>query len=84
MKKGEFTDEEMNNSLLSLVNAAKSMNDSAASLASWYLKQNILGTNYSPEEEIEHLRAVTKDDIIKAASSLTLDTVYVLTKKGDE
>ena len=55
MKKGEFTDEEMNNSLLSLVNAAKSMNDSAASLASWYLKQNMLGTNYSPEEEIEHL-----------------------------
>ena len=84
MKKGEFTDEEMNNSLLSLVNAAKSMNDSAASLASWYLKQNILGTNYSPEEEIEHLKSVTREDIIKAASSLTLDTVYVLTKKGDE
>lgn len=84
MKKGEFTDEEMNNSLLSLVNAAKSMNDSAASLASWYLKQDIMGTNYSPEEEIEHLKAVTREDIIKAVSSLTLDTVYVLTKKGDE
>lgn len=84
MKKGEFTDEEMNNSLLSLINAAKSMNDSAASLASWYLKQDILGTNYSPEEEIERLKSVTREDIIKAASSLTLDTVYVLTKKGDE
>ena len=84
MKKGEFTDEEMNNSLLSLINAAKSMNDSAASLASWYLKQDVMGTNYSPEEEIEHLKSVTREDIIKAASSLTLDTVYVLTKKGDE
>lgn len=84
VKRGEFTDEEMNNSLLSLVNAAKAINDSSASLASWYLKQDIIGTNYSPEEEIEHLRAVTRDDIIKAASSLTLDTVYVLTKKGDE
>ena len=67
MKKGEFTDEEMKNSLLSLINAVKSMNDSAASLASWYLKQNILGTNYSPEEEIEYLKAVTKRDSLMPA-----------------
>ena len=50
----------------------------------WDGLQHIIGTNYSPEEEIEHLRAVTREDVIKAASSLTLDTVYVLTKKGDE
>ncbi len=84
MKKGNFTEEEMNNSLLSLVNSAKSINDSSASIASWYLKQDLMGTDYSPEDEIEMLKAVTKEDIIKAANSLTLDTVYVLTNKGDE
>lgn len=84
MKKGNFTDEEINNSLLSLINSARSINDSSASIAAWYLKQDIMGTDYSPEDEIEMLKAVSREDIIKAANSLTLDTVYVLTKKGDE
>lgn len=81
--KGNFTDEEMQNSALSLINSHVSVNDSPGSLASWYLRQAYNGTEFSPEDEIERLKAVTREDIIHAAQTLKLDTVYVLTGKGE-
>lgn len=81
---GKFTDEEMKNSALSIVNATKAVNDSGYSLAQWYLMQKFAGTDYSPEEEIERVNAVTREDIIEVAKSMKLDTVYVLTGKGEQ
>ncbi len=80
---GRFTDEEVDNSLLSIINSEKSVNDSPYALASWYTKQEYIGSRLSPEEDIEKLRAVTRDDIIRAAKSCVPDTVYVLTKKEE-
>lgn len=82
--KGNFADEEMNNSRFSLINGIKSVNDSPYALAGWYLKQEYMGTSYSPEDEIKRLNSVSRDDIIEAAKSLSLDTIFVLTGKGEQ
>ncbi len=81
MCKGEFTDEEMENARKSVINSWKGVSDGARSIAEWYFNQSYSGTAYSPEEQIEKLMKVTREDIIEAAKSLKLDTVYVLTGK---
>ncbi len=85
VRRGDFTDEEINNSRLSIINRLRGVNDGARSIAEWYFKQSYMGTSLSPEEEIQRVYAVTREDIIEAAKSLVLDTVYVLTgKENDE
>lgn len=82
MQKGEFDEKEINEARLALINSLRSVNDSASGLVSWYMGQVFLGTELSPEEEIELLEKVTKEDIVEAAKLFRPDTVYVL--KGKE
>ncbi|MBP1559879.1 MAG: insulinase family protein [Oscillospiraceae bacterium] len=78
---GDFTDEEMENARKAIINSWKGVSDGARSIAEWYFNQCYSGTAYSPEEQIEKLMNTTREDIIEAARSLKLDTVYVLTGK---
>lgn len=79
----DFTDEEVENSKLSIINIYKSLKDSPYSLANWYLKQAYSGTNFAPEDEISRIKAITRKEIIEAGNSMKLDTVYILTGKED-
>lgn len=82
MQNGEFDEKEINEARLAVINSLRSVNDSASGLVSWYMSQIFLGTELSPEDEIALLEKVTKEDIVAAAKSFKLDTVYVL--KGKE
>ena len=81
MCSGDFTDEEIENARKSIINSWKGVSDGARSIAEWYFNQSYSGEAYSPEEQIEKLMKVTREDIIEAAKSLKLDTVYVLSGK---
>lgn len=81
MRSGDFTDELSENSKLSLINAIRGINDSPRKMAEWYFRQCLDDEKITPEEEMDKIRAVTREDIIKAAKSLVPDTVYVLTGK---
>ena len=39
------------------------------------------GRDWSTEELLRRLRAVTRDDIVRVAENIQLDTVYFLTKR---
>lgn len=80
MKKGEFTDEEMNNALLSVKNSLNCVYDSASSVESFYMSQMFDDEVLTPIQEIQKIEKVTREDIINAANKVTLDTVYLLTK----
>ena len=84
MCRGDFSDEEMENARRSIINSWKGVSDNAYSIADWYFTQTYSGTPDSPEERIEKLMKITRDDIISAAGSLKLDTVYVLTGKESD
>ncbi|WP_270739638.1 EF-P 5-aminopentanol modification-associated protein YfmF [Massilioclostridium coli] len=84
MKQGDFTQEEIDHTRLSLMNAAKTVGDSLANLEVWYLMQICCGTEYTPQDEIAMLDHCTREDIIAAANQVQLDTVYVLTSKEDD
>lgn len=78
IKKGDFTDEELYNTKLYVVNGMRSRSDFPGSLASWYFSGYCLGEIISLEEGIEKVMNVTREQIIEAANTLVLDTVYTL------
>lgn len=84
VQNGDFSDEEMENARRAIVNSWNGVSDGARSIAEWYFNQSYSGRSDSPEDQINKLMNVTREDVIAAAKSLKLDTVYVLTgKEGD-
>jgi len=81
LKRGDFTDETMNNTRLQMINSLRGISDAAGALEDWYLHRLLVGEISTPEEEIDELLSVTREDIISAANKITLDTVYLLTSK---
>ncbi len=81
---GDFTDGEVEKTKLALADAYRSLYGSASSLDNWYFGQLLRNSEASPSERTEYLSRVGREDIIRAAKSLRLDTVYVLTDvKGE-
>ena len=78
---GDFTDDEIKNAVLSIAGDFKSNYDSIKDIGSWYFVQKLRKSNMTPEDAIKELNSVTREQIIKAAKSFKLDTVYVMRKK---
>lgn len=85
---GEFEDADLEAAALYLANRYRSMGDSPYALASWYFKQGFKSgeaKNLSaPEEELQLIEGVTKEDVVKALAGVEIDTVYVLTGKEEQ
>ena len=76
LKSGDFTDEELNSSKRSIKDSLICINDSQAAIDSWYSSKTAEADLITPEEYNEFISGVTREDIIKAAKSYSLDTVY--------
>ncbi len=81
IQNGNITDDELENARLAIINSWRGVSDGARSIADWYFQRNYSNGSESPEDFIEMLKKVTKADVIDAAKSLKLDTVYILTGK---
>ncbi len=82
IKNGKFSEDDISASVKALSDGFKSVSDSPESLDTWFMSQNISEKYLYPEDYINMFRAVTKEDIIKAANDVTLDTVFMLS--GEE
>lgn len=83
LKKGNFSDDELETAKLSLCNSYRSVSDSLGSLEGWYLSQTFSSKIQQPEEAVELVQAITRQQVIDAASNVTLDTVYKMIGKGE-
>ena len=81
-KQGQISEEELEQSRNYLLSALRTGNDSPGRLDDFAVGQSIAGLSYSMEDLGEQLRTVTLDQVVEAANTLTLDTVYFL--KGVE
>lgn len=84
VQNNDFEDEQLANTKLLIKNSLTSVTDSLSSIEGWYLTQILRSQNISPEEDAKNLDAVTREDIVKAAKKITLDTVYFLTGNGEQ
>ena len=83
IKNGNFTDDDISSSVKSLEDGFRSVSDSAESVANWFTSQVCSDKYLYPEDFIEQFKKVTRDDIIKAAKAVTLDTVFMLEGTGE-
>jgi predicted Zn-dependent peptidase len=84
IESGNF-DEEFASSKIGLSDNINSVNDDSISLSSWYSTQISDSEIVSPSQSSNDNNGVTKEQVQKCASLLSLDTVYKLvsTKEGE-
>ncbi len=78
LKNGRITEEEIIAAKLAAKNAYISSLDSLASIQAFYIQNISRSDPLSPEEAAELVESITKEEIIEAAQSLQLDTVFSL------
>lgn len=75
---GALTDEEFENAKAYLIDSIYGLCDNESALAAQMLSGTVRGELKTPEQEIEEIRMVTKEEIIAIAKEIALDTVYLL------
>lgn len=78
MKKGEFTDDDIENAKKGIIATIKTIDDEQDTGITYYFGQELSQSNISIEEYIDKIEKVSKDDIIHVAKNVAVDTVYFL------
>lgn len=78
IKKGEFTEEDIQNSKTYLISSLKNVEEEQDTEIIYYIGQEISKMNMTIEEYIEKIEKVTKKQIIELANSIHLNTIYFL------
>lgn len=83
MEKGDFSDEEIEFAKKHLATAYESNLDSIAAMEEYYTMQILLRSNVSIEEMTSKISSVTREEIITAAKSMKIDTIYYMDKEAE-
>lgn len=78
MRSGNFSDETIKAAKLSLKEAYLGVTDSVMSIDSWFTSQCLSSEFMTPEQYIDMIELVSREEIIVAANMITEDTVYIL------
>ena len=80
---GEFTDEDFSASIKSLTDAILGNSDTPEEICVWYASQILREKMKTPEEYAEEIRKVDRQDVVRAAKTIMLDTVFMLKSNGE-
>ena len=83
MRKGKFEDEDIIKAKITYINSLKELEDSQDSLISLYAGIEYLGSD-NLDNRLKKINKVTKENVIKLASKIHLDTVYLLEGEDNE
>ena len=78
MKNGVFTDEDIENAKKGIISGIISIDDEQDTEITYFFGQELTNTKMSLEEYMNKIEKVTKEDIIKIANSVSINTVYFL------
>lgn len=78
MQEGNFTKEDIENAKNLIIATIENIPEEQDTEISYYLGQELVGTNVSVEEYKQKIQDVTKEQIIEVAKSVKLNTVYFL------
>lgn len=82
--RGNFSYEELSAAKRYLVSLCNAKLDRKGAILDWTFSERISGTHLTVEQAIDKINSVTKDDVVAAAKSFKLDTVFVLEGVCDE
>ena len=78
MKNGMFSDKDIENAKKGIISGIKGINDEQDTEITYYFGQELTDAKTSLEEYIEKIQKVTKQDIVKIANSVSVNTIYFL------
>ncbi len=78
MQEGNFTDEDIENAKNLIIATIENIPEEQDTEISYYLGQELAGTNISVEEYKEKIQNVSKEQIVEVAKSVKMNTVYFL------
>ena len=78
MKKGNFTDEDIQNSKKVIIATIKGIQDEQDTMITYFFGQELSQTDVSLDKYQHLIEAVTKQQIIDVANRVTINTVYFL------
>ncbi|MDI6601826.1 MAG: pitrilysin family protein [Thermoanaerobacteraceae bacterium] len=78
LKSGNISDHEFDASKAELMHIFKSIYDNPNRRADFYLSELLAGNNYEPEDYIDRISNLNKEDVVRAAEELNKHTVYFL------
>lgn len=78
MKKGKFSEEDISNAKKYVVAGLKTTREEQDSEISYYFGQELSEKFTTFEEYEKEINKVTKEDILKVANTITINTVYFL------
>ena len=81
MKNGIFTEEDIENAKKGITSSIKSIDDEQDTEITYFFGQELKNIKTSLEQYINKINEVKKEDIIKIAKSITVNTVYFLNNK---
>ena len=84
LKQGKFTEEEFDATIKNITSSIKVLGDSIGYLCDYYLGNAVTNTILSPDEFVEKIKNVTREDVINVAQKLELEMIYFLTGKESE
>lgn len=77
-KQGEISDQELESARTYLISGLKAGNDSPGQLDDYAIGQSLAGLSGTMEDLSKRLKQISLNDVIAAANTLQLDTVYFL------
>ena len=83
MKKGKFSNEDIIKAKITYINSLKELEDSPDSMLSLYAGIEYLNSD-TLEDRFMKINKVTKENVIKLASKIHLDTIYLLEGEDNE
>lgn len=78
MKKGDFSEEDIENSKKGIIATIKTIDDEQHTEITYYFGQELTLKKTSIDEYIENIQKVNKEDIIKVAQNISINTIYFL------
>ncbi len=84
VRAGDITEEELAAAKISLSGDLLSKADSAGELEDFWMKQNILGLEYGPDELAALIEDVTVRDVMEIAGSVRCDMVYFMRGSAED
>ena len=78
MKQGQFSEEDIENIKQGIIDTIKTIKDEQDTQITYYFSQELSQENVSIDKYIEKVQQVTKEDIVKVANEVTVNTIYFL------
>ncbi|GEL75814.1 EF-P 5-aminopentanol modification-associated protein YfmF [Tenuibacillus multivorans] len=79
MKAGNITDEEIDQTKKAIIHQIKENIDRAGGMVEFFYQQVIADHRVDTQDMLEEIESITKEDVVRVANRVELDTVYFLT-----